>query len=155
QEPFSTVYSLRVLPGIAYSLNNDWTILGGGIVELAGEGGVGDAVTFGGYGGASYKFSDDFSLTFGAIIKTRLEDDTFIAPLIGLRWKIDEKLTIESEGLGIRASAKIDEQFSASVFGRYEVRDYRLEDDGSIPGGVVQDTRLPLGVSLTWSPRFN
>ncbi len=153
-EPLRDAYTLRLRPGMSYRVDDDWSILGGAIVEFSGEAGadVGQSVTFGGYGGASYRVSDDLSLTFGLIVKTRLEDDAFVAPLLGVRWKIDEKLSLVTEGLGVRFIAKVNEQFTVSIFGRYEMRDFRLDDDATVPSGIVQDTRLPIGATVEWAP---
>jgi len=153
-EPLRDAYTLRLRPGVAYKVDDDWSILGGAIVEFSGEAGadVGQSVTFGGYGGASYRVSDDLSLTFGLIVKTRLEDDALVAPLLGVRWKIDEKLSLVTEGLGVRFIAKVNDQFTVSIFGRYETRDFRLDDDATVPSGIVQDTRLPIGATVEWSP---
>lgn len=158
-EPIRDAYTLRIRPGVSYKLDDEWSLLGGAIVEFAGESGaeVGKSVTFGGYGGAAYRVNENLSLTFGLIVKTRLEDDAFVAPLLGVRWKIDEKLSLATEGLGVRLTAKVSEQFNVSMFARYEMRDFRLDDDAIIPSGIVQDTRLPVGATLEWSPstRFN
>ncbi len=153
-EPLSDVFTLRLRPGVAYRLDDRWTLLGGAIVEFSGESGadVGDSVTFGGYGGATYRVSDDLSLTFGVIAKSRLEDDALVVPLLGLRWRINEMFSLTTEGLGARLSAKVSDQMTVSVFGRYEIRDFRLDDEAAVPGGIVQDTRLPIGATIEWAP---
>jgi hypothetical protein len=96
--------------------------------------------------------SGDLSLTFGIIVKTRLEDDALIVPLLGLRWSINERLTLATEGHGARLSATLSDEFTFSIFGRYEIRDFRLDEDAALAIGIVQDTRLPLGAALEWRP---
>jgi hypothetical protein len=153
-EPLRDAYTIRLRPGVSYRVDETWSVLGGAIVEFAGEGGadVGKSVTFGGYGGATYRASADLSLTLGVIVKSRLEDDALIVPLLGVRWAIDERWTLATEGLGARLSAKMSEEVTVSVFGRYEIRDFRLDDDAALPKGIVQDTRLPTGVGIEWTP---
>lgn len=154
KEPIEDAYLVRFSPGLAYGLNDRWGLLAGAIIEFAGESDAdfGDSITYGGFGGLSYKVSDTLSVTFGAIVKSRLEDDTLVVPLLGLRWQINEKLTLSSEQLGLRLTARINPQWSASIFARYEIRDFRLADDGSVPDGVVEDMRVPVGVGITFAP---
>jgi hypothetical protein len=154
KEPIEDAFLLRVTPGISYFLSRQLAVVGGAIVEVAGAYGadLGDSVTYGGYGGVRYQASETFAVTAGVIVKTRLEDDAIVVPLLGLNWKIDEKLSLSSEGLGARLAAKVSPQWTVSVFGRWELREYRLEDDGAIPDGIVRDTRVPVGAGVTWSP---
>lgn len=154
RDPIKNAYTVRFTPGAVYALNETWSLTGGGIVELSGEtdADLSDSATYGGFFGARYKVSENFGLTFGAIAKTRLEDDAIVVPLLGVKWRIDEKLTLENEGLGLKLSASITEQWRAFVFGRFELRDYRLDDDNPIPEGVLRDQRVPVGLGIEWRP---
>lgn len=158
KDPIKDAFLLRFSPGLAWSLNESWTLVGGGIFEFAGEydASFSDAATFGGYFGASYRVDETLSFTFGAIVKTRLEDDALFVPLLGLRWQINDKLALNTEGLGVRLSAKVSEPLSVSLFARYELRDYRLADDSPIPEGIVRDGRVPVGATISYrfSPQF-
>jgi hypothetical protein len=154
EDPIKNAYTARFTPGIVYALNETWSLTGGGIIELSGETGadLSDSITYGGFFGARYKVSDSLGLTFGVIAKTRLEDDAIAVPLLGVRWQINDKLSLENEGLGLKLITKINEQWRASIFGRFELRDYRLDDDNSIPEGVLRDTRVPVGLGIEWRP---
>lgn len=156
-DPINDAYLVRFTPGLRLGIDKTWSVLAGGIIEFAGERDVslGDAATYGGFGGVGIRVSDTLFVTAGVIVKSRLEDDALIAPLLGVRWQINDRLSLENEQLGLRFSAKINEQLTASIFGRYEIRDYRLSDDGSIPEGVLEDQRVPLGAALKWSPSRN
>ncbi len=156
-DPIDDAYLVRFAPGARFAIDRSWSIVGGGIIEFAGERDVslGDAGTYGGFGGVGYRFSDDLLLTAGVIIKSRLEDDVLVVPLLGVRWQINDRLSLENETLGFRLSAKVSDQIVCSIFTRYEIRDYRLADDSSIPDGVLEDSRVPVGATVKWTPSPN
>lgn len=152
RQPIGDALDITILPGLAYNLDDEWTIVAGGIVEFAGEpeAELGSSTTYGGYAGAQYRVSKNLSLTFGARVQTRLRRSTSFFPLIGARWQINDKVTLASEGPGGRVSVKLDPDWSISLFGRYERREFRLADDGAIEEGIVRDTRIPIGIALSW-----
>lgn len=157
QDPIKDAYLFRLSPGMVYAIDSDWSLTAGGVVEIAAASGadVGDAITFGGFFGARYRWSETLTSTFGIIAKTRLEDSPIAVPLLGVQWQITERVRLENEGLGLKLSADLNEQWRAGVFARYELRDYRLATDGdggSVPDGVLRDSRIPLGVSIEWRP---
>lgn len=154
RKPIGNAFLARFTPGAAYSIDNEWSVLGGAIIEYAGERGVdwSRAATYGGYGGVKYRVNDSLAFTGGLIVKSRLEDDTLVVPLVGVEWAINDKLTLASDDLGLKLSAKINEQWQASIFGKFELRDFRLKDDGAISEGVVRDSRIPIGATVRWTP---
>ncbi|MBY0313864.1 MAG: porin family protein [Phycisphaerales bacterium] len=156
-DPIDDAYLVRFAPGVRYGIDDRWSVLLGGIIEFAGDRDVslGDAATYGGFGGVGYRVSDDLFVTAGVIVKSRLEDDVLVVPLLGVRWQINDRLSLENETLGLRFSAKASDQLTASIFARYEIRDYRLSDQSSIPDGVLEDSRIPVGATLKWSPSRN
>lgn len=153
-DPIDDAYLVRFAPGARFGIDERWSVLVGGIIEFAGDRDVslGDAATYGGFGGVGYRVSDDLLITAGLIVKSRLEDDVLVVPLLGVRWQINERLSLENETLGLRFSAKVNDELTASIFARYEIRDYRLSDQSSIPDGVLEDSRVPIGATLKWSP---
>jgi opacity protein-like surface antigen len=146
---------LDILPGLRYGLDEKWTLIGGAIVEFAGapDVDVGDAATFGGFGGARYAFTDRFALTLGAGVKSRLEDNVQVLPFIGLEWKISERFRLASKGPGINLAAAVSDTVAVTAGVAYDSRDYRLEDDNAFfPEGVARDTRVPIRVGVEWAP---
>lgn len=146
---------IDILPGIRYGIDDHWTFIGGFIAEFAGEPNVdiGRAATFGGFAGARYAFSDNFALTLGAGIKTRLEDNVQVLPFIGLEWKINERFRIASKGPGINLAVAVSDTVAVTAGVAYDSRDYRLDDDHRyFPEGVARDTRVPIRVGVEWAP---
>ena len=137
------------------TIDETWSVVGGGFARagLAEGADFDDAISGGGFIAAGYEHSEDFSIDFGVLATTRLEDDALVVPYIALEWKIDDRLTLTTTGLGARLDAKIDERWSVFLRGRYESRSYRLDDDfAPLPGGVVRDESFPLGVGVEFSP---
>lgn len=153
-EPFDDLYRLDIVPGVRYALDRDWALTGGFLLQFAGESDadVGDSVTYGGFAGVRYRFSDRFSATFGALGKTRLEDSAIILPLVGVEWAITNTLNLSTSGTGVKITNTLDDNWAVWFAGAYESRDYRLADDGPLPSGVVRDSRVPLKIGLDWSP---
>jgi hypothetical protein len=156
EDPFNDVYRFRLSPGFFYVLNQQWGILGGGIVEIAGESDadLGDSATYGGFVGARYAFSDGFAMTGGIQAKTRIEDNALFIPIIGFEWKVTPKVTLSTSGpgVGLRLNTVLNEQWSASIGVSWEPRDYRLSDDAPIPDGVARDERVPVILGFVYKP---
>lgn len=152
--PIEDAWLVRVAPGLVYQIDENWGVTGGGMIELAWEddADMSEAATYGGYAGARYSFAPGQSITFGVIAKTQLEDDTQFLPLLGLEWQLNDRMLLENDGLGLRLTAVISDQWRASIFGRYEQREYRLNEDALATEGVMSDQRVPVGVSLVWRP---
>jgi hypothetical protein len=155
-DPFNDVYRFRVAPGFFYAINQQWGILAGGIVELAGESDadVSDSATYGGYVGARYAFNEDFALTAGFQAKTRIEDNALFLPILGFEWRVTPRVTLATSGpgIGLRLTAMLDEEWSFSIGTSWEPRDYRLSDDAPIPDGIARDERMPVIAGFTWKP---
>lgn len=153
-DPADDLYRVQLSPGFSYAIDDRWALLAAGIFEFAGEGGVdiSDGMTYGGYLGARYKFNDNFALTFGGGAKTRLEENADFIPLIGFEWTIKQKLRLASDGLGLKLTADVAEQWAVSIGARYEQREYRLDDDAPVSEGILRDKRVPVRAGIEWSP---
>lgn len=148
-------YEFGVRLGGRYTIDETWSVVGGGFARagLAEGADFEDAISGGGFLAAGYKASETYSIDFGVLVATRLEDDALVVPYIAIDWKIDERLTFSTTGLGAQLSAVIDDDWSVFLRGRYEGRDYRLDEDfAPAPGGVVRDESFPIGVGVEYSP---
>ena len=148
-------YSVGISPVVSYGIDDKWSVIGGVLIDFSGEADadVGDSGTYGGFGMVRYAFSDRLALSVGLGGKSRLEDDARVIPLLGVEWKITDRVTLSSEGPGLRLTASINDQWSAWVSGAWESREYRLEDDHAVfADGVARDERVPVRAGATWSP---
>lgn len=152
--PFQEVHSIRMTPTLAYSFDQTWSILGGPIIQFAGErdADVADSGTYGGFFAVNYVVSDKLSLSFGATASTQLEADARAFPFVGITWAINDTLTLRTRGPRLELAAKANQFITARLFGSFDSRDYRLSDDSEIPDGVVRDRRGRIGFGLDWRP---
>jgi hypothetical protein len=148
-------YTTSVRLGGRQRIDETWSVVGGGFVRasLADGADFEDALEGGGFIAAGYRESDDFSIDFGVLASSRLEDDPLVVPYVALTWAIDDRLTLTTTGIGARLDAKIDEEWSVFLRARYESFDYRLDDDfAPAPGGVMRDESFPIGVGVEYAP---
>ncbi|CAE7173923.1 phoA [Symbiodinium necroappetens] len=154
-EAIDDAYELGVRLIGRHTFDETWSAVGGGFTRagFADNADIDDAFTYGGFIAAGYRSSDVFSIDFGVLVSTRLEDDLFVIPYVGIRWQIDETLTLSSNGLGGRLDAKLDDSWTVYIHGRYESHEYRLDDDfAPAPGGVIRDDSYPVGVGVRFAP---
>jgi hypothetical protein len=134
----------------------------GGTANWAGEDGadLGDSFTFGAFGGVRYWFSERFSIGAGLQYATRLEDSDLWLPFPTFTWDFAPhwRLSTEREqgrGVGLALVYSPSDTWRFEVAGGYEPRQFRLDKDGPLPGGVVQDTAFPFGAGVTYTPTRN
>lgn len=152
---------VRVAPAFMYRHDDRWIFFGGPIAEFGFESGadIGDADTYGGFASARYRINEKFAVSFGATAKTSIEDDLVVYPIGGIEYKFADDLVVGTSGaqlgFNVRVGKRFSERFAVSVFGGYQNRDYRLDDDSLIPEGVLRDTRVPVGIELDYRPSEN
>ncbi len=147
-------YTYRVSPSIFYSIDETWGVLLGCSFESSLQDGAefDESIRWGGFGGVRYQWTESFALTLGVNAATRLEDDAIIIPIIGVDWRVNDKVTLRTEGPGAAAVVDLGEGFLFTLRGRWEPREYRLDDSGPVPGGVLRDEAILLGVELGYRP---
>lgn len=158
----ATVYALSAQ--IVHPLNRDFLFIGGASVEWAGEDGAdfGDAARLGGIATVSWRASEDLSLSFGAIASERFEDSVRVIPFLGVEWQFAENMRLSSveagrvlaggQGGGLGVVYEADEDLSLVIGGAFSGREYRLDEDGPLPNGVLSDDRVVAGVGVAWDP---
>jgi long-subunit fatty acid transport protein len=152
-DPLEDVYLYQFSPRAAYKIDDRWSAFGGLILRWAGESDAdfGDALTYGGLGGANYVVNDNLTLGFGVIVATRLEDDTFVIPILSIDWKINERWRLSNESRpGLALLYQASDTLTLILDANYTTRDYRLGDDNPIPEGAVEDTRVPVSFGARW-----
>jgi hypothetical protein len=112
---------------------------------------LGGGLTYQGFGGARWRFRDDLAFTLGLLGLSRLEDDPIVVPILGIDWRITDRLRFYTPGPGLALAATLADHWELAVSAGWETRDYRL--DGGRPGlpdGVVRDDRVPLALELAY-----
>ena len=156
------IHQLTLAALLTYRMNDKWTLLGGGLFRMAGEGGAdfGDALTGGGVGGFTYRASEDFTggLLIGAM--SQIEGSASIIPLPLINWQMAEdwkfKLGIQQlggVGYGPEVKWTASEEWDVALGLSYEKRRYRLDDGGAaLDDGVGEETSIPLFARIGWNP---
>ncbi len=144
-------------PSVASYLSERFGIYGGAVLSFGGEpdADVADSLTYGGFVGFNYKISDGMWIGTGVGVTTQLEDDLLLVPLITLDWAINDRLSLTADGLSAKLAYEVDNQWTVFLDGRYEFRQFRLNDTAIVPEGVLSDESVPVSVGVTYSPSDN
>ncbi len=144
----------RTWIGAAYTaqIDDKWWMFASGKALWAFESGasVGDAFIGTGTIGASYAFNDTLTIGLGVYARSRLEDNAQVFPIPYINWAINDQWSLASTQTGARLSYVLDEDWTLFFDGSWESREYRLDDNGPIPGGVMRDDRIPLTLGAIW-----
>ena len=137
--------SAIVIPGVRWN-----TELGADLDEGRTEGVL---------AGASYKFGDSLSLGPGVGWFSKLGGGTTVFPILLIDWNITDTLNLStgrglaaSQGPGLMLSYKLSDSIRLGLSGRYEESRFRLDGNGSVAGGVGEDSSFPLIVSVAYQP---
>lgn len=155
------IHQLTLAALLTYRMNDRWTLLGGGLFRMAGEGGAdfGDALTGGGVGGFMYQASEHFQggLLIGAL--SQIEGSAAVVPLPIINWQMSDdwrfKLGIQQlggVGYGPDVQWTPSEEWDLGIGMSYEKRRYRLDDGGGAAvDGVGEETSIPLFARIGWN----
>lgn len=115
-----------------------------------------DALSGSGLVIATYDFSDRLTVGGGVLARTRLEEDLLVIPIATINWKINDRWTLSNTGgsAGVRLvlAYKHSDAWTFTGDVGFEGREFRLDEDGPIPGGVARDTRLPIALGARYNP---
>lgn len=154
--PFDTLIGVQLLPSFSWKGPGAWSWRFGGRIEFAGEEGAdaGESLIGGVFAVARRRVNENFSWGFGAAVFARFEDDARVIPLPTISWRVSDTLFIYSERVGLNVQGTITDDWFLTFKARWEPREYRLSDDSGalLPGGVLRDESVLLGVELAWRP---
>ena len=159
-DPWDDIHTLSLGAIFSVDAGNDWTIFGGPILQLAGEGGadVGDSIQGGGLIAASYRISDSLTLGGGVGVVTQIEDSARAFPVFVINWQINEKLALRNTsaaGAGTRNGLELvydfDSDWEIAFGGAYQFKRFRLDDRSNASDeGVGEDSSVPIWGRLTY-----
>jgi hypothetical protein len=151
----SDLYAIRFAPVYFHEIDELWGWLLGGALQLTGgkDALTEDALAGGFFIAGRKQINQNFALALGVSMFTRLEDDPVVVPYIGIDWRINDRVTLASNALGIELSAQLEDDLVLNVFGQFDTLEYRLADDSSIPDGVLQENLVNVGLGLDWTPK--
>jgi hypothetical protein len=142
---------------LSYSHQQDqqlaWFI--GASLGASGEEGAkfGDSLFGSVFGGARYALSPQLVVGLGLAVRSQIEDNALFVPLPVVNWRFNEQWTLSSTAAhpGLKLSYAPWENWTFSLSGEYDYRDFRLDNRGPIPGGVGRETRVPVMLSAKYA----
>lgn len=158
--PWDEIHTLELSAPVRWGYGQDWTLFAVPIVRFTAENTSDwdDGVTGGGFVGFSYRFSDRLTIGPGIGLFSQLEDDTTVFPVLIVFWKITDRVSLEtgkvlaaSRGPGLTLNWNLSDKWNLFLGGRYEKERFRLANDGPIPGGIGENTSIPLFTGVNYS----
>lgn len=155
-DPFDDLYDVRFRLEGRYLIDDDWGVLGGTWISSQYEDGAdfGDAMRVGAMVAVTHQLFEGVTIVGGVGVSEKFDGGVSIGPFLQGSWKVNDWLKIETEGLGLRAEAKLNESVRAFVFGGVNSRRYLLDDRNDGPDGVgdgwIRDRRVPVGAGFEW-----
>ncbi len=144
---------------ISYSrqIDDKWSFFVAAGVNAAGEHGASfsDSLTYGGGGGVTYKVDEKFDIGLGAIVRTRLEENTYVMPLPIFTWKFAPKWEFTTRYRNARINFEPAEKWTIFATAGFEQHEYRLDDDAPTSEGVFRDRTIPLTLGATYNASKN
>lgn len=131
-------------------INAKWSWQAGAMMSVSGESHADfwEAFNSSALVGGSYISSPDLKCSL-SVMAFGFEGSFLAIPLPGFDWKISERYRLASQGPGLNFVTTFSPVTKLTVFGRWEYRQYRLDDDPPVPGGKYYDQRYPVGLELT------
>jgi hypothetical protein len=157
QNPWHQINRMSLVMRLGYKLTDEWSIGGGPVVQNAGEDGAnfGDSLMYGGMVSAIYRANPDLTIGFGTGVFYRL-DETRVFPSLIVSWKITDRLRLGNSyrlgtagPAGLELSYKLDENWEAAAGGGHRSSRFRLDKDGSTPGGIGENSNWPVYARLS------
>jgi hypothetical protein len=151
-KPFNDVYDTRLAGRFLYSGEGRLDVYGGLQLGNAGENAVGvdDSLYLGGAVALRYEAAPDFALLVGIAGMSRFDDSPWILPYIGFDWQVSERLRLSTEAAEIHADYRLTQDWSIGLSSVYDLRQFRLNEDGPLHGGSFRDEEIRAGGSLAW-----
>ena len=80
------------------------------------------------------------------------DDGMSVNPFGQFSWKIDERHTLSTTGLGIKLRSSWNEVITTNIYAKYASRRWRLDNrkDGVVDQGSLRDRKVPIGMGLQW-----
>jgi uncharacterized protein DUF6268 len=135
-------------------INLNWGWFLRATARFSGQPGAdfGDSIRFGGFGGVEWRPNRTWTLRFGAGGFTRIEEDPLIIPLITARWAPSRTFSVDVGFPETRIDWRAGETWGLFLAGRFDFRDYRLDQGGPLEDGVLRDDAIRLELGFDWQP---
>jgi hypothetical protein len=159
-KPWDRIDQLRLSVPVTWAVDEQWALFAVPTLRFYGESGasVGDSATGGALAGVSYRFNDRLAIGPGLGVLSQLEDSVNVFPILIVDWKITNRISLETgrglgatQGPGLNLNYRLSDAWTFGLGARYESLRFRLDDKGSAPDGVGENSSIPLYLSATYS----
>jgi hypothetical protein len=160
-EPWERIRDARLSAALRFSPHENIDAIIIPSVRFNAESGadMNDGRTEGVLAGASWRFSDRFSIGPGIGWFTDIDGGSSVFPILLIDWEIVDGLTLSTggglgatQGPGLALDYALSNSWTVGVAGRYENTQFRLDDDGPAPDGIGEDRAFPLVATVSYSP---
>ncbi|NDY81866.1 hypothetical protein G3I67_01350 [Orrella sp. NBD-18] len=157
-QPWKNINTPGVGLNFTYSPTPDWHLMFNPSIVWSGEAGVGtnDSAIYGAVFSAAKSFSPDLTLGLGAGV-FREFDTTKVFPYLVVNWKINDRWKLSNPlpagptgGAGLELAYALTEKWTLAGGGSYRTYRFRLNDDGVLPGGIGQNSFIPVFARLSY-----
>jgi len=158
--PWGTIHRIGFSPSLVHTISPEWRFLVAPSIGFAGEEGTdpGDALVYGAVVSATKTVGPDLSLGLGAgafwqIERWRVFPFLFVRWRISDRWRLSNPLRAGPAGpAGLELSYILGGNWEVGAGGAYRTSRFRIDEDGTVPGGIGEIRGLPLfaRLSRTW-----
>ena len=134
------------------AIDAEWSFFVGGGIGVAAEGGASDAMIWNGIGGVAYQVNPKLRMGLGIGVYSRIEDDVRIVPIPQVHYAIDDRWSLESQGIGGKLDYQWNEELSMGILGQFDGSTFRINSDNTLaPDGAVTMTRFPVSYYIDYS----
>jgi hypothetical protein len=160
-EPWGTIEESRVSLNWRFGFGETGSIIIIPTMRMNGEKGASnsDSRTYGLFSAITWSVNEDLTFGPGFGVFSRLESGTMFFPVLAIDWNINDRWNLStgrglasSQGPGLTLTYTLNDDWSFGLTGRYEDLEFRLDDEGSAPGGLGRDQSFPLVLSATLTP---
>lgn len=159
-KPWSDVRDLRVSGRVSWKASERWNLFAVPTARWFAEedANLDDGLSGGLLAAASYQISDRLSIGPGFGVLSEIEGSNDWFPILAIDWAISDTLSLRTgsgfaatQGPGLVLNWRPSERWALSLGARYEKARFRLDDKGIAPGGVGQETSVPMYLGATRS----
>ena len=154
-DPWKELHEFSLRYRSQYLVNDSWGLMFAAWMVSRYEDGATfqDGLKGAGATAITYRFGDRFNVVFGVAVSSRVVGNSpSVNPFGQASWKIDDRHTLSTSGLGVKLRSRWNKSITTEVFAKYKGRRWRLDDrdDNRVNRGSLRDRRLPIGVGLQW-----
>ena len=159
-DPFDDSRIFSITP-VLNSVNPDsWSWTAGFTVESGGESGAdfSDTVSVGGLVIASYPITSSLRIGGGITAQQSISrGDIAVIPIPIFDWRLSDDWRVRTARRGLALAYQPNFAWEYALTVTFERREFRLDDEGPIPGGGVIDRTFPVHFTVAYKPhpRFN